>query len=128
MTEREKLIEILNDCCCGEDGEIFFMSHESEILADYLINNGIIVPPCKMGDKVWFIAKKADSTTFKIFKGYVGCMDMRNGWKHVVIHWEDESAQESHNHIVTFEEFGKMVFFTRKEAKEALKTIIATAT
>lgn len=59
MTERERLIELL-DQNCGYSEE-----QKAETLADYLLANGVIVPPCKVGDKVyqydnrdWHSAKK----------------------------------------------------------------------
>lgn len=48
MTERERLIDLLikgpADFSVGEEG-----------VADYLIKNGVIVPPCKVGDVVYAI-------------------------------------------------------------------------
>ena len=60
MTERERLIELLtkgqppfnplNDVC-------------TEKLADYLLANGVIVPPCKVGDVV-----KCDEIYYHIYR------------------------------------------------------------
>ena len=63
MTDRDRLIELLeqadNKCAntidCGEceqhgKGEKCINNH----LADYLLANGVIVPPCKVGDIVYF--------------------------------------------------------------------------
>lgn len=49
MTERDRLIELLNADMSGCDGDY------AEELADYLIANGVIVPPCKVYDTVWAI-------------------------------------------------------------------------
>ncbi len=53
MTDRDRLIELV------EDGfpkryEVVFRK-DIEKLADYLLANGVIVPPCKVGDKVYYV-------------------------------------------------------------------------
>lgn len=47
MTERERLIELLNVDMSGCDGDY------AEEMADYLIANGVIVQPCKVGETVY---------------------------------------------------------------------------
>lgn len=56
MTERERLIRLLSDCgvLCNDCGD-YGNSYCIEAIADYLIKNGVIVPPCKVGDTVWVI-------------------------------------------------------------------------
>lgn len=49
MSERERLIELL-DQNCG-----YVEEQKAEMLADYLLENGIIVPPC---NRVYFIVDK----------------------------------------------------------------------
>ena len=44
---RDRLIELLKE---GDRSWFYF-----EDIADYLLENGVIVPPLKMGDKVWII-------------------------------------------------------------------------
>ena len=54
---RERLIELLNkkyDHFCDQCG-VNKDSRYTENLAEYLLANGVIVPPCKVGGKVWFI-------------------------------------------------------------------------
>lgn len=56
MTERERLVELLNKV----GGNILEFPTENfiETLADYLLANGVIVPPCKVGDDVWVIDRE----------------------------------------------------------------------
>lgn len=61
MSERERLIELL-DQNCG-----YVEEQKAEMLADYLLENGIIVPPC---NRVYFIVDKG--TQFE----YVGMIDI----------------------------------------------------
>ncbi len=51
MTERERLIELLEE----ENAFSRYMTADErrEKLADYLLANGVIVPPCKVGDTMY---------------------------------------------------------------------------
>ena len=54
---RDRLIKLLNkkyDHFCDQCG-VNKDSRYTDSLADYLLENGVIVPPLKMGDKVWII-------------------------------------------------------------------------
>lgn len=55
MTERERLVEFINNYPCMSTTEDCFIESISEDLADYLLANGVIVPPCKVGDTVFCI-------------------------------------------------------------------------
>ena len=48
MTERERLIELLKNV--PRNTRAFY-----DQFADYLLENGMIVPPCKVGDNVYWI-------------------------------------------------------------------------
>ena len=52
---RERLIELLN-------GKSIDTTPDVEYVADYLLDNGVIVPPCKVGDTVYNVLP---STLFK---------------------------------------------------------------
>ena len=103
MTERERLIELVRDWRDNNtDGFTF------ESLADYLLANGVIVPPCKVGDKVYscicreyyvrrIIIKDGMPTTFLLESGLYGQL------------------------CVTESDFGSLVFLTREEAEKALE-------
>lgn len=62
MTDRERLIELktqfVENFNCGnckpEESKCKKCLTEKE--ADYLLENGVIVPPCKVGDKVYYIS------------------------------------------------------------------------
>ena len=63
MSERERLIELLKQNChckdencsnCNSNGICF--THRE---ADYLLENGVIVPPVKVGDTVYGISRGA---------------------------------------------------------------------
>lgn len=46
---RDRLIKLIQDAVKG------CAKHWAEIIADYLLENGVIVPPCKVGDTVYQI-------------------------------------------------------------------------
>ena len=56
MTERERLIEIINNTKIRSRtlGDLFYKSLIEKI-ADHLLANGIIVPPVKVGQTVYYI-------------------------------------------------------------------------
>ena len=59
MTEREKLIKLLDDGCykaCSDASG----KKVNEILADYLLENGVTILPCKAGDILYSIWEDDD--------------------------------------------------------------------
>ena len=54
MTDRERLIELLKKAPYGANAITLSDKHNDSILgeiADYLLENGVIVPPVKMGER-----------------------------------------------------------------------------
>lgn len=51
MTDRERLIDLMIDAKRTDPETGSFTEH----LADYLLEHGVIVPPCKVGDTVYMI-------------------------------------------------------------------------
>ena len=84
-----------------------------EKCADYLLANGVIVPPCKVGDTVYVIdvvdvkehIKKKTVCGFEIDLMFA------------VKTWDTMGRR----YFYYFEQFGKTVFLTREEAERALK-------
>ena len=96
---RERLIELLE-----KGQELYYDSYGQagvfykEFIADYLLANGIIVPPCKVGDTVYQVA------TERIYESKIKQVIYDVG------HFGfDESA------------IGTSVFLTKGEAEQALK-------
>lgn len=56
MTDRERLIELMQKRFAEliKDGDWSFGEMVANV-ADYLLANGVIVPPCKVGDVVYYI-------------------------------------------------------------------------
>lgn len=49
---RDRLVELINN-----NGSSVLTANDFEELADYLLENGVIVPPCKEGDTVYIIKR-----------------------------------------------------------------------
>ncbi len=90
-----------------------------EKLADFLLENGVIVPPCKVGDKVFYVNEMCDENAEEylgISVGEVVSFSMQKEGLWVYCRYEDGLT---YWHLV--EEFGKELFLTKEEAEQALK-------
>ena len=114
MTERERLIELIsqkqNSGCkigtCQMD-EIHCSNAE---LADYLLENGVIVLPLNMiGNTLWFINCDDNIVCDKIYRLIVSD-------RHDVYIF----LQNSDNEPYELSDIGKFLFLTREEAEKAL--------
>ena len=113
MTQKERLIELLKGCPYNDvfmfDGD--FDLHES--LADYLLENGVIVPPCKVGDTVFDIGGFP-----KIMEAEVETMTTDGQEMSSVV---VEPQKPFHRWFVNWKDLGKYVFLTREAAEKELK-------
>ena len=110
MTERERLIELLNNVGSKvtdvpTDG---FIKH----LADHLLANGVIVPPCKVGD-VLYTTENCVNRPEKIVVTAIHQYE-----KYTSIRTLSRSQKV---YVYTTEDFGKCVFAAKEEAEQALR-------
>lgn len=86
-----------------------------EYLADHLLANGVIVPPCKVGDTVYFLPQKEilEATVINIEVNYYTNPQMWLTIEYCLYH---------RNHYKTRIDLmlGKVVFLTKEEAEKAL--------
>lgn len=111
MTQREKLIELLNTDMSGCEGDY------AEEMADHLLHNGVIVPPCKVGDKVYKISQNKVKKCDVVFVGISA--DEKCSYFNFVEYYADGTFYKLYS--VVFGAIGKTVFLTREEAEKALK-------
>ena len=114
MTERERLIKLV---CQGlmKEGN----NWKVENIADYLLDSGVIVPLCKVGDVVWL--------TLELLKGGLEIVESR--CVKITIISDRQTVYSMHindraiGNTLEFydDEFGKTVFLSREEAEKALK-------
>ena len=81
-------------------------------LADRLLANGVIVPPCKVGQTVWYVDKGAERVKPIKVISYEIC---NNGEEEFGCWGGDFTPTRFH-----VENIGKTVFLTREEAEQAL--------
>ena len=110
MTERKRLIELLKKAPYGANAITLSDKHKDSILgeiADYLLENGVVVLPCKVGDMVY------------IFERGSYIIPICGQGKP---HWEIKIEKCSFKYwLLDNHKFGVNMFFTREEAENALK-------
>ena len=131
MNKRERLIELIQEA--DSKGLIFYSSNADALsFANYLLEHGVIVPPCKVGDVAYVKPKTWSGLSFI-------------NYDHCFIHSEYFLAAEVVSIIKTRKQnliklkvyhraactaeykrypvssIGKTVFLTREEAEKALK-------
>ncbi len=119
-SDRERLIELLCEVKHYESDDLTY--NDIENIADHLLANGVIVPPCKVGDMLYLTT--CDSPTrieetrvsqIKIIVKENGKISYRISAPCVYDTWGD-----AHWSICAFD-FGKTVFLTKSQAEETLK-------
>lgn len=109
---RDRLIEILSKPIYPKEGV-----NLAEVIADYLIDNGVIVPPCKVGETVYKVHYPLKSICEYTVKAIYFTEDKKYYPKpHIIVHHEFSRGRLRLN----FTEIGKTVFLTREEAEKAL--------
>lgn len=96
--------------------------HREHLFADYLLENGVICPPCKVGDTVYIPWEYAETNGIAFF--VVTSMVFDDKKPYIVTNFEsdDEIFSAIHNHgVFCFDDFGKTVFSTKEEAEKVLK-------
>ena len=100
MTDRDRLIKLLNVDMSGCEGNY------AEEMADYLIKNGVIVLPCKVGDKVYELTTSEEIEQRKV--------------KDII--YDNEGFRLRLEPYFSYEYYlNETVFLTHGEAAQALK-------
>lgn len=107
MTERERLIEI----CDTNNGWVD--EAPAEKFADYLLENGVIVPPVMSGQKVYLLRSLMND----VIEGEVTGLKTTEFSKYAVVFLIDDNRYTE----IPFVAYGKTVFLTKEEAEKALK-------
>ena len=124
---RDRLVELFGDESCPKqipcdicEYQDFYNCHHYA-RADHLIANGVILPPCKVGDKVYMIGTN-------IKQNYV-----YSGWDYVkakpVYEIKETKKYFVYEYVVpniewvfvNFYNIGKTVFLTKEQAEQKLK-------
>ena len=97
MTEFEHLTKLI-------ESAMYWGADTPEKIAERLIDEGAIVPPCKVGDTVYWYNWGGNITEAKV----VGC-----GFT--------AKIEDGNEYDVRYKDLGKTVFLTREEAEAALE-------
>ena len=122
MTERERLVELITNGFYTKPVYEALCTNKRkacDFLADYLLENGVIVPPVKVGDTVytnvswqgWYLRDKYKPYKAKVV--YIGINGSKN-YVNVVYEKNDNML------TFTFDEIGDRIFLTREEAEKAV--------
>ena len=125
---RDRLVNLLNfvqckaECCAALDGgrcgDLDNLDRcQIETIADHLIANGVIVPPCKVGDKVYKISRNKVKECEVVFVGISA--DEKCSYFNFVENYADGTFYKSYSMV--FSVIGKTVFLTKEEAEQKLK-------
>ena len=52
---RDKLKSLIDTFFCSVDIDKFYAENQKEKLADWLREYGVTVPPCEIGEEIWFV-------------------------------------------------------------------------
>ena len=128
---RDRLIELLNDSFAEQYEKRYLLT--AQHTADHLIAAGVIVPPCKVGDKLYAISenriKECTCYEFMMHTELTICAEFNCDYDCKgcpFSHWaQDYSGEyschgEYGEHFFSLGDFGKTVFLTREEAEKAL--------
>jgi hypothetical protein len=103
---RDKLIELIS--------QVQYMGGLEGRLADHLLANGVIVPPCYIGQEIWHITKHYDGRN-EIRKGKVSMLQQKSDKS-----WKIRITLNSSVWDFTSNEIGTEYFLDRWEAEKAL--------
>jgi hypothetical protein len=91
---------------------------EADYISDHLIENGVVVPPCKVGDKTFFLLEKINGGYDVVESKCVRITDNGYGKYYSM----SISCPEIDNTLECgISDFGKWVFLTKEEAEQKLK-------
>ena len=113
---REKLIEIIQSA-------VACPKRLAVLIADAIIENGVIVLPCKVGDTVWALYSTTEYKTRTGRRRRENCL-IRND-HHLSWALERSAVEIREKKLAKSElpKIGKFIFVTREEAEAALKEV-----
>ena len=111
MTDRDKLIELVDKAKKEYAGDVTDHT-ETDYIVECLLNNGVILPPCKVGDDVYWIDNETNEIKCEKNDIKAVCYYGEGKFK-VIVKCED-----------TPEDIGtKWCMLTKKQAEQKLKEL-----
>lgn len=125
MNERERLVELLKD---NQGDSTYYMTDEAvQSVSDVLLENGVVVLPCKVGDTVYIVHNTAESIELDCLETciYETVIDSIHISGIVEYHMFYKKIIHPDCDFFSDKDIGKTVFLTKEEAEKALKGGIA---
>ena len=111
MNERERLVEILKDN--QGDNTYYITNAATSEIVDVLLENGVVVMPCKAGDTVYITPKYNGKPYCGVISDKIQMIGITSrGW-HI-------KTRDKSNFNKTYI-LGRTAFLTKEEAEQALK-------
>lgn len=119
---RDRLIEILDKTFAEqyEKRRLLTATHTAE----YLLKNGVIVPPCKVGDVAYILS--GFSVIERKVTGFQYSTDMTK-LNRILIDLVTDKEGNTNTFYFSADKINKSIFFTREEAEKALKEGVYSA-
>lgn len=119
ITMRDKLIELLQSVSTNEEGNRGVGS-----IADFLLENGVIVPPCKVGDTVYITitSPAVPSVIERKVVGFRYSTDMTK-LEGILIDLVVDKEGNTKTTYFSADAINKIIFFTPEEAEKALEGV-----
>lgn len=116
---RERVIKLIQSSVDG------CARHWAEVIADHLLANGVIVPPCRVGDTVYSYLhrwREEDGIFPYQITNITITQNKKGEWtkKYRAMRLIEGKTIDWQLNF-SFDEIGKTVFFTREDAEKALK-------
>ena len=118
-----------DDCsaCVYRYDENACYNHLASIAADHLIANGVIVPPCKVGETVYcintFFQNDPRINVCEVDAIHITSGKNRIGHKKTSYALVRDTNMKQLSSRIYFENFGKTVFLTKDQAEQKLKEL-----
>ena len=115
MTDREKITEILKAYTKKHN-----ISASVVILEEYaeeLLANGVIVPPCQIGQKIWYVCEHYDGS-IEIKEGKISMLQQKADKS-----WKFRISINSSVWDFKVDDIGVIYFLTKEDAEEKLKEL-----
>lgn len=122
MNGRNRLIDILREPIpvikgYNTIGESRMNIVDAEKYADRLLANGLIVPPCKVGDYVWLVfTPKYPANPNDYGKWFM----KQDGVQRIIFGAKGLSIETWNMGTIPAKEFGEKIFLTKEKAEQAL--------
>lgn len=114
---RDRLIEIVDKA--KEEYANDVTDHtETEYIVESLLDNGVVVPPCKVGDTVWMVYTPKYPANPEDKGKYFMCED---GVQRIIYGAKGLSIETWNIGTIPAKEIGKKLFFSEEEAEQKLK-------